>query len=380
MQYVKKYKLAIIASLCVAAAVFLIPISVSAYKESLLKTGYEMRVDGEPWFVVDDKEQLDTILDTYQASYLEDVDTSEVVNLAFVQQIEINEVRVDESAFTNYDEATQRIQEIQEEPVYYTVKPGDNLWTVANTLELSLSRIKQLNPELDPQKIWAGNQILLEPKHPVLDVMVTLAVQTTQPVPYATSFIKDSSLYTSSRVIVKKGVEGEKEVTYQVQLLNGYEQNTTIVHEQELTAPVASIVKVGTKKTLYRTASTNYGVVSGTLTSGYGYRTDPISKRRTFHDAIDIAANYGTPVYAYADGIVTAAGWGIMKGNYVTITHDDGLQTNYLHLSKITAKKGQSISVGEKLGEVGSTGYSTGNHLHFSVYKNNKSQNPWDYI
>lgn len=380
MQYFRKYKIAIIATLCLIAAVFLIPISVSAYKESLLKNGYEISVDGESWFIVDDKDKLDTILTTYQETYLEDVDPSEVVSLAFVQDVEINEVRVEETVFAEYDKVEERIQEIKQEPVYYTVQPGDNLWTVANTLELSLSRIKQLNPQLDPRKIWAGNQILLEPAKPALDVMVTLAVQTTQPIPYATSYIKDSSLYTSSREVVKQGVEGEKEVTYQIELLNGIESSTTVVHEQQLKAPVASIVKVGTKKTLYRTASTNYGVVSGTLSSGYGYRIDPISKRRTFHDGIDIAANYGTPVYAYADGVVTAAGWGIMKGNYVTITHDGGLQTNYLHLSKITVKKGQSIDVGAKLGEVGSTGYSTGNHLHFSVYKNNKSLNPWDYI
>ncbi len=107
---------------------------------------------------------------------------------------------------------------------------------------------------------------------------------------------------------------------------------------------------------------------SGYVASGFGWRRDPvIPGRYEFHEGIDIAAPYGTPVYAAASGKVIAAWWNGGYGRTVIIDHGNGLRTVYAHLLKIDVKVGQVVKKGQKIGEVGSTGRSTGPHLHFEV-------------
>ncbi|MDO9592893.1 MAG: peptidoglycan DD-metalloendopeptidase family protein, partial [Erysipelotrichaceae bacterium] len=201
-----------------------------------------------------------------------------------------------------------------------------------------------------------------------------------EPVEFLTEYIQDNSLYASQRVTTKNGVEGEKRVTYDITMKNGYPTAIEVLNEEVLVEPVTRVVRVGTKRTLTRTSTTNFGVVSGRFTSPFGYRKDPISGLRKFHDGIDIAAPRGTPVYAYTNGKVVTAGWGNMTGNYVVIDHGGGLRSKYYHLSSISVKVGQIVKVGEKIGGVGTTGYSTGNHLHFTITKNGVAVNPLLYL
>lgn len=115
-------------------------------------------------------------------------------------------------------------------------------------------------------------------------------------------------------------------------------------------------------------------------TSPYGARIDPIKGTKSYHKGTDMACPTGTPVYASLYGRVSFTGVSNIYGNYVIISHDNGYQTLYAHLSKILTKKGQWVEQGSKIGLVGNTGYSTGPHLHFSVYKNGKSINPMSVI
>ncbi len=112
------------------------------------------------------------------------------------------------------------------------------------------------------------------------------------------------------------------------------------------------------------------------ISSRFGWRESPFTGERSYHGGIDMACATGTPVYAALLGTVTTAGWSDIYGNYVIITHYSGYKSLYGHMSKITVKKGQFVSTGTKIGEVGSTGLSTGPHLHFTVYKNGTSVNP----
>lgn len=113
--------------------------------------------------------------------------------------------------------------------------------------------------------------------------------------------------------------------------------------------------------------------------SGYGYRTDPVYHVRKFHYGMDFACDTGTSVYATADGVVTYAQWKTQYGNLIEIDHGFGYVTRYAHLSKIDVNKGQIITRGEVIGEVGSTGKSTGPHLHYEVLINGKNVNPVNY-
>ena len=113
------------------------------------------------------------------------------------------------------------------------------------------------------------------------------------------------------------------------------------------------------------------------LSSYYGWRDSPFNTgKRSFHTGIDMACSTGTPIYPAMDGVVTAAGYNSTYGNYVIVQHHSGYKTLYGHMSKITCKKGNFVYTTTQIGKVGSTGLSTGPHLHFTVYKNGKTVNP----
>ena len=116
------------------------------------------------------------------------------------------------------------------------------------------------------------------------------------------------------------------------------------------------------------------------LSSSYGWRNSPITGNRSFHGGVDMACSTGTPVYAALDGTVTSTGYNATYGNYVIITHHSGYKTLYGHLSAITCKRGNFVYTTTQIGRVGSTGLSTGPHLHFTVYKYNKTVNPLSLI
>jgi murein DD-endopeptidase MepM/ murein hydrolase activator NlpD len=116
--------------------------------------------------------------------------------------------------------------------------------------------------------------------------------------------------------------------------------------------------------------------LSGRISSNYGSRTHPITGIRQFHTGIDIAAGQGTPIRAAMSGRVTFAGWSDVLGNHVVINHYSGYRTLYGHMSVIRVKNGALVGTGQQIGDVGSTGVSTGPHLHFTVYKDGVTMNP----
>lgn len=121
-------------------------------------------------------------------------------------------------------------------------------------------------------------------------------------------------------------------------------------------------------------------VESRTITSPFGMRRDPFTLAMVYHSGLDIGAKSGASVYATADGTVSSTGYDSYHGNNIVIDHGNGLKTWYMHLSKIGVSKGDGIVKGQKIGLVGSTGRSTGPHLHYEVLKDNKSVDPNTYL
>src|SRR5207248_690042 len=117
------------------------------------------------------------------------------------------------------------------------------------------------------------------------------------------------------------------------------------------------------------------------FTSGFGVRSDPFEHGAAMHPGIDLAASYGTPIYATADGTVLRAGWNSGGyGNLVEIDHGRGITTRYGHMSAILVSAGQHVTRGEQIGRMGSTGRSTGNHLHYEVRIDNRPVNPIPFM
>ncbi|MCV2886960.1 M23 family metallopeptidase [Ruegeria aquimaris] len=116
------------------------------------------------------------------------------------------------------------------------------------------------------------------------------------------------------------------------------------------------------------------------FTSGYGYRRDPKTGGKRMHNGSDFAGRHGTDIYATADGVVVHAGWESGFGKLVRIQHDFGIETLYAHNSQIRVKVGQRVSRGDHIADMGSTGRSTGTHLHYEVHVNGRPVNPMTYI
>jgi murein DD-endopeptidase MepM/ murein hydrolase activator NlpD len=154
-------------------------------------------------------------------------------------------------------------------------------------------------------------------------------------------------------------------------------QNDTIAAGTQLFIPGARM-----KKEELRLAMGDAFIypVRGRLTSGYGWRNDPISGVRRYHAALDMAVPEGTTVKAAMDGRIATVGYNATYGRYIIVSHGSGFQTMYAHLSNVLVKQNAWVLQGAKIGESGNTGYSTGPHLHFAVYKNGRAVNPLDYL
>ena len=125
-----------------------------------------------------------------------------------------------------------------------------------------------------------------------------------------------------------------------------------------------------------------YPLPSGTgwVTDAYGYRWHPIAGEYRFHYGVDLAAGLGTAVYATKSGTVVKTANEYYNGNCIMIQHDDGTASQYAHLNSFAVSYGDYVSQGSVIGYVGSTGYSTGPHLHFEIYINGSTVNPMEYV
>ena len=152
-------------------------------------------------------------------------------------------------------------------------------------------------------------------------------------------------------------------------LLDGLEQTMEVLREKER------------QRRMEATAEpTGWPTVSRQLTSGFGYRKDPFTGRTTFHAGIDIKGKTGDPVYAAGSGVVKEAGFHSERGNYIVIAHGKGVESSYYHLHKIEVRKGDQVMRGDRIGQLGNTGRSTGSHLHFQVTLKDKSVSPLRYL
>ena len=121
-------------------------------------------------------------------------------------------------------------------------------------------------------------------------------------------------------------------------------------------------------------------VSGGAISSRYGWRTSPFTGQKQFHSGLDIACPHGTPIRAPMAGRVTDTGFDVNSGNYVVIAHHAGYSTFYGHMDVIRVSVGESVKEGQRIGDVGSTGLSTGSHVHFSVFKYGSTVNPINLI
>ncbi len=216
-----------------------------------------------------------------------------------------------------------------------------------------------------------------------VDVKTVKTVTYSEAVPFETVTTESASYLKGYKRVTTKGKDGENTVTATVTCVNGEETDRTVLETVTVSEPVSQQVLVGT--------ATASKVSSTQKASGKALFIWPLKKVAgenisayfgdgRNHQAIDIATKKGTPIYAALGGTVTFAGYDSSYGYHVIIDHGNGYQTLYGHASSLCVSKGQVVATGDIIALVGSTGRSTGNHLHFEVRINGTRVNPISYL
>jgi len=285
----------------------------------------------------------------------------------------INDVEVYRDSYSkNYIMDYEELMSLFTQPTTdhtYTVQKGDTLASVAERFGLSVPVLKLINGDPD-LSISRGDVLNVGKPALQLTVQTVRTVTYTEVIPYTTKYVQTDELFENETQVKNKGSNGSYSVTAEVRSVNGIEVSRTEVSKVKTKDAVAQQILVGTKDI----------VPSGTfifpldprgfsrITSNFGWRT--LRGQADFHTGLDMAAAYGTEVYAVDAGTVIKKGYSETGlGNYVRIDHGNGIVTSYGHMSSIAKgiKVGSEVYQGQVLGYVGSTGNSTGNHLHLGV-------------
>lgn len=211
--------------------------------------------------------------------------------------------------------------------------------------------------------------------NPLLNIQTEEIVTYNEAIPYGIAYEDTMTKYKGETTVKSKGTEGQKQIIAKVVKTNGKEVEREILKESTVSEPITQIVLRGSKEPpkLVGTGTFVYPI-RGTITSRFGYRWG------AFHQALDIAAPAGTPIKASDGGTVTYSGWKNSYGYIVEIDHGGNRTTKYAHCSKLLVKEGQKVYQGMQIALVGSTGNSTGPHVHFEVLINGVPKNPLSYL
>ncbi|MGN0335671.1 MAG: peptidoglycan DD-metalloendopeptidase family protein [Lachnospiraceae bacterium] len=297
--------------------------------------------------------------------------------MSFSEKVEIAEAYVSKSLISPVEDAVEQVTKDQAKNEVYEVKAGDTLSVIANSHDLMVKDVLALNEGLDENTmLHIGDEIIITVPQPELTVKTV--EQSTYEEPYfaEVEYIYNDNWFTTESVVRQEAVAGYHQISAMITRVNGTEESREIIDEVVLQEPVQQIIEVGTQ-----TPPTFIKPISGgRLTSRYGRRKSPTKGASSNHKGIDWGTPVGTAVMASSGGTVTVAGWQSGYGYVVYISHPDGKQTRYGHLSKVLVSVGQKVTQGQKIALSGNTGRSTGPHLHFEIRVNGVAVNPFDYI
>jgi len=295
----------------------------------------------------------------------------------FKEQVEIVESKASSTKIMGVEDAENYVLTGTDKIETYKVSKGDTLSTIAESNGLGLSKLREANPEIKGDLISIGQELKLVKLEPIVHVMVAKEVMAEEAIPYPTKYINSSDLWVGQTQVKKSGENGLREVTYKVISENGKEIEKEELNSVVLKEPSVKEVLRGTQKMVSSRGGGDGQLgwpLRGTITSRYGYRGSG------FHTGIDIANSKGSPIFAAGDGRVIFVGWSGSYGNLTIIDHGNGLTTKYAHQTSFKVSLGQTVKRGDLIGTVGSTGRSTGYHLHFETNVNSRHVDPMRYL
>ncbi len=301
-----------------------------------------------------------------------------LMSIDFGDKVEVVESYLPATEITDINTAIDEVTKDKETNQIYEIKSGDTLGTIAEQFNLTLDDLVAMNETIETEEstIRAGDEIIVTVPEPELSVVYTKQEYYEEDYEADVVYIDNDSWYTTESKVVQEPSTGHRKVVAQISYVNDSESMRDIQKEEVTYEAVPKIIERGTivPPTYIKPIS------GGRLSSGFGRRTAPTKGASSFHKGVDWATPVGTAVMASNAGVVTRAGWGRGYGYVVYISHADGRETRYGHLSKILVKTGQKVSQGEKIALSGNTGVSTGAHLHFEILIGGTQVNPLEYL
>lgn len=264
----------------------------------------------------------------------------------------------------------------------YTVKATDTIETIAEKNKLGVQDFLIANPDISGENalLAVGQEVIVAPINPVARIVVDSYETELQTIKYETKVVLDKSLNASEKYTKQKGSNGLSKVVYATHEINGDIMKSSLVSEEIINEAVDEIIVVGAKNVVY-VGNTTYWAWPTTkpyrFSSLYGYRRDPVTGQpSTMHRGVDIVGTKVDDIFAIQSGTVINSGYSSSMGNHVDIDHHNGYVSIYMHLKKRLVNKGEKVEKGQLIGIMGSTGKSTGKHLHLAIKKNGNYMNP----
>ncbi len=345
------------------------------YLRDMNATAYAIKVDGQQKTILYSKECAEDILNEIQNQYLTNSDSVEYETVGFAERVEISEVNTKIANIQDENDALDYMLTGAVEIKTYPVQAGDTFNQIARNLGMSADDLQSTNPEVNPARLQIGQELVLNRVRPVLTVETTEVAEYTLPIDFEIEYEETSALYKGEETVKSSGTKGQRQVVAQIVRHNGEEVSRNELSSKVLSEPKSQVVLKGTKDLppLMGTGRFIYPT-RGRLSSGFGPRWGRM------HNGIDLAAPTGTKIRAADGGRVISAGWEGALGYCVRIDHGQNRVTVYGHASKLFVKAGDRVYQDQHIANVGSTGRSTGSHLHFEVHINGVPQNPLKYL
>jgi len=265
---------------------------------------------------------------------------------------------------------------------FYEVRAGDTIEDVAFNNKISTDELLISNESLTSSNnlLYPGQKLVIEETAPQLNIVTESYVIKDVESGYPTEEKYDNSMLLGDEKVTREGEKGLVRVTQKEKKINGILTFVAPQGKEVLKEPVSKIVVRGSKYVSGVGSLTNWGwpTDSGwTMSSGYQYRYSPVGRGRELHTGLDISGTgHGSKIYATNNGVVMTAEYHYSYGYHVVINHNNGYMTVYAHMSRMAVRPGQTVERGQVIGYVGSTGDSTGPHVHYEVWKGKK----WNHI
>ena len=315
------------------------------------------------------KDKLENYLNSTQVEITDGGET--VDNVYLKQEVKVKEalISTEENIFTNAEDLSRyMLFGTLEADKTYEIKKGDDVKSVATKNMLSVNEFLIANPQIVSENalLSVGQKVNISLINPLVDVIEETTTVEKQTIKYETTVEYDNSLSSHIRYVKQEGSNGLVKVTYKNEIINGLLNNAVTISTEEITPTINRILVVGGINTVYVGDSSYWAWPTKKpyrISSYFGPRWG------SWHYGIDITGTgHGSPIYSIQNGTVIRTGTRSDMGNFVMITHNNGYNSVYMHLSKILVKGGEAVVKGQTIGLMGTTGRSTGTHLHLGVW------------